>query len=588
MIVATSSTQNLTSTVLTDSRDLPFLKLIASILLIFVPLAFYFLTQKNFSIWVALFYWFLNFIVFLGPFTLMLHNICHRQTFQKGFGWIKGIVFWVLGPLFGQTPETYFAHHIGMHHVENNLKKDLSSTLHFQRDSLWHFSKYLGRFLMIGTTELGIYLFKHRRKKLARRILTGELAYYGVAISTLLLNWQGSLVVFWIPLIVIRIAMMTGNWAQHAFIDSDHPDNTYRNSITCIDSVYNKRCFNDGYHIGHHLKMNRHWSEMPEDFQANIETYRREGAIIFRKLDYFMIWIYLMRGRLDRLADYFVDLEHVKRSKSEIIALLKSRIALKTVNARQMITQSLVGLISVAILNQSSAHGLDHKNLDEGRPLRIEDAYAIAHGEIALEGGLGYDIKNQGSNRALFPLQIVYGAFPNTQFELGTVFLTNPRAVSGPTKSGDLELSGLYNFNQETSSIPAFGIKTTAILPTGQNSSGVDVEIKGLIVKSVALFNLFLNVSHTFVTETGSQRGDDLHKILLGTSYPIGANDTLVADIYTDMSDEKGRMHSFGTELGLRHQLTPQIILDSGAGTEFSGPSDRSSFLLRIGASLGI
>lgn len=247
---------------------------------------------------------------------------------------------------------------------------------------------------------------------------------------------------------------------------------------------------------------------------------------------------------------------------------------------------------AIVILTQPMAYGLDHKNIDEGRPTRLEDPYAIAHGEIALEGGVGYNNERQGTDRALVPVQILYGAFPNSHFELGSTFLTNPRAAAGHARSGDLELSGLYNFNQETLSVPAFGFKTTITFPTGVDSSGVDVEIKGIVAKSIARLSLFLNASHVFVAGTESQPGDDLHKILLGASYPIGAprytRTTIIADAFTEMSNEEGRSHIFGAELGFRHQLTQRIVLDAGAGTEFSGPSDRVPFLLRLGASLGI
>jgi fatty acid desaturase len=81
--------------------------------------------------------------------------------------------------------------------------------------------------------------------------------------------------------------MMTGNWAQHAFIDPANPGNIYKNSITCINTVYNKQCFNDGYHIGHHLRPALHWTEMPNNFLQNIEEYKQNDVVIFTGLDYF-------------------------------------------------------------------------------------------------------------------------------------------------------------------------------------------------------------------------------------------------------------------------------------------------------------
>jgi len=79
---------------------------------------------------------------------------------------------------------------------------------------------------------------------------------------------------------VSRFGMMAGNFAQHAFVDAAQPENPYRNSLTCINSTYNRRCFNDGYHIGHHVKATRHWTEMPADFIANRERYAQEDAIV--------------------------------------------------------------------------------------------------------------------------------------------------------------------------------------------------------------------------------------------------------------------------------------------------------------------
>jgi fatty acid desaturase len=134
-----------------------------------------------------------------------------------------------------------------------------------------------------------------------------------------------ALVVFVIPIMIARFGMMAGNWAQHAFIDAASPENCYRNSITCINCVYNRRCFNDGYHIGHHLKANRHWTEMPIEFQNNLETYAREGAIVFEGVDFFVVWFFLMTRNYKALARHYVPLGTETPSTEQIIALLRER-----------------------------------------------------------------------------------------------------------------------------------------------------------------------------------------------------------------------------------------------------------------------
>jgi hypothetical protein len=119
--------------------------------------------------------------------------------------------------------------------------------------------------------------------------------------------------------------MMMGNWGQHAFIDAKQPGNSYVNSITCINSGYNQRCFNDGYHIGHHVKANRHWAELPGDFIANTERYAKEGCVVFYGLDFFIVSLLLFTKQYGFLAKRFVRLPGDERTDLEVIAFLKRR-----------------------------------------------------------------------------------------------------------------------------------------------------------------------------------------------------------------------------------------------------------------------
>jgi fatty acid desaturase len=264
-------------------------------------------------------------LYFLGPFILMLHNTSHGRLFKRRFRWMNSYIPWVLGPFFGETPETYFAHHVGMHHPMNNLADDLSSTMPYRRDSLRGFLVYFGRFFTIGLFELVAHFAKKRRFALLRRTLIGELTFYAVAAALFVLDWRAALVVVAVPFVFTRFMMMAGNWGQHAFIDQASPENSYRNSITCINSAYNRRCFNDGYHIGHHLKQTRHWTDMPVEFAANRATYASEGAIVFSGLDFFAVWFLLMAKRYDVLAKRVVDLDGSARTLDEIEAMLRSR-----------------------------------------------------------------------------------------------------------------------------------------------------------------------------------------------------------------------------------------------------------------------
>jgi hypothetical protein len=308
-----------------DRRDVPFVKLMVMLTFIVVPAALYFYLAPSFPWWAAAAYLILILGVLLGPYILMLHNTSHRALWRPEYSWLKGYIPNVLGPFFGETPNTYYVHHIGMHHPENNLFDDLSTTMPYDRDKLSHFARYLGRFYVLGIIELGHYMWVRRRFKLFRKAIGGEIVYIGAMLALAIIDWQATLVVFLIPLFFARFGMMAGNWAQHAFIDPSDPANPYRNSITCINSTYNRRCFNDGYHIGHHVKANRHWTEMPGDFLASRETYAAEDAIVFEKIDFFVVWAFLMLKRYDWLANHYVDLGGTQRTREELIAYLRER-----------------------------------------------------------------------------------------------------------------------------------------------------------------------------------------------------------------------------------------------------------------------
>lgn len=312
---------------LRDPRDLPLLRLMLGLLFTLPLSAALILISRQGTFLFAIPYWIFFFGFLMGPYTLMLHNVSHRPFLKAPYRKFQNFVMnWVLGPLFGHTPNSYFAHHIGMHHFEGNLHGDLSCTLHYQRDSFLDFIKYFTRFFCFGFFELENYLLRHRRKKLFWGVLWGESCYFLTAAFCTWWNWRAAVVVFWVPIFILRFGMMAGNWAQHAFVDIHQPDNIFRNSIVAINSKYNRNCFNDGYHLGHHLTPNRHWAEMPDDFLKNRETYLAQDAVIFRSLDYFVIWLFLMLGRFDWLAHFFVDLRETPRTQGEIIALLKERV----------------------------------------------------------------------------------------------------------------------------------------------------------------------------------------------------------------------------------------------------------------------
>jgi len=311
---------------LNDPRDLPFAYLImqctavalGGIALFFTGAYFWYFAAAYALVW-------LNTI---DRYILMLHCTSHIVPFKAKHRVLNKLVGVILAPFFGQTPMTYFMHHMGMHHPENNLADDRSTTMPFQRDRLTHWLRYFGRFITVGIFDLVRYHFVNRHSKMARKALFGELSFIVGAVVLGFIDLRATLFVFVGPLVLVRLLMMAGNWAQHAFIDAANPANPYGNSITCINTRYNRRCFNDGYHIYHHVKPRHHWSQYPAELQKNIATYGEQDAIVIEGYDYFQIWLLLMLGRHQAIAKKVVRLPGApSRTDAEMVSYLKSRLA---------------------------------------------------------------------------------------------------------------------------------------------------------------------------------------------------------------------------------------------------------------------
>lgn len=309
-----------------EERDLPIVHLILKISATMMSLALAIALIHPFNIYLAIVYAFF-FARYFGSYHLMLHNISHRKLFKKQYAFLNYYPTWFMGSFFGQSPETYYAHHILMHHNENNLLTDTSSTLKYRRDSFIDCMKYFFRFLFIGLWEAIFYFLRNKKYTVAMKVAAGEISYWTLMVVSGYYYLPAAVLFFIAPYFISRAVMMIGNWTQHAFVDITDPNNCYRNSITCINDNYNHLCFNDGYHISHHLKASRHWSDHPHELIDNRTNYIKEKAIVFEKINFLGVWFLLMLKQHKRLAKYFVQLDDRKPMKTnQILELFEERL----------------------------------------------------------------------------------------------------------------------------------------------------------------------------------------------------------------------------------------------------------------------
>lgn len=173
---------------------------------------------------------------YMGSYTLLTHQHIHmRGVLAKRFRLIDMVFPYILDPLMGHTWNTYYYHHVKHHHVEGNGPGDLSSTMRYQRDEIWDLLQYIGRFYVLIWLDLPLYFLRKNRLLMALKTLSSEVGTYALYLAASRINARATVFVYLLPLMVMRLGLMIGNWGQHAFVDADQPDSDFRSSITLID-----------------------------------------------------------------------------------------------------------------------------------------------------------------------------------------------------------------------------------------------------------------------------------------------------------------------------------------------------------------
>ena len=85
-------------------------------------------------------------------------------------------------------------------------------------------------------------------------------------------------------------------------------------------------CWNDGYHIIHHLRPGMHYTEMPAEFLKLKDRFAEKKAIVFDGIHYLHVFIYLMTKQYNKLAENLVNINNnTFESKEQAIEIMKER-----------------------------------------------------------------------------------------------------------------------------------------------------------------------------------------------------------------------------------------------------------------------
>ncbi|MEO8451611.1 MAG: hypothetical protein ABI647_17590 [Gemmatimonadota bacterium] len=226
----------------------------------------------------------------------------------------------------------------------------------------------------------------------------------------------------------------------------------------------------------------------------------------------------------------------------------------------------------LAVDPTAGAAQIDYRNLDDDRPTRVEDAYPVER--HAFEWILPWHFEAQagaGRTHAIIP-ELSYGIFSNAQLgvKLAAAWLDeNGRSNFG--LSG-VRVFGLYNFNTESPSLPAFSLRLDATLPVGElAASKAQVAVKALATRSWGRNRFHLNAAYTLNRVQRAAAVEGLPRWWAGAAVDrtlFRQSLLLVAETFVNKPETGGKAEVVGS-LGVRYQLTTTSVLDFGVAQGF-------------------
>ena len=237
----------------------------------------------------------------------------------------------------------------------------------------------------------------------------------------------------------------------------------------------------------------------------------------------------------------------------------------------------------------------DFHNLDRGRPLTIEDAYAIERHSLELTAA-PLRMERAGRGRALFGVEpgLAWGALPRTQVEVGVPMALidrGPRPAVAAAAGIDLEV--LHNLNAESEGLPAMGVALGALLPAG--GFGPSRTVPSARVMATRTFpgarRLHLNAQYSFgaweADAPGAPAGPvalELPRWMAGAALdaPLPLQSLLLGiETFAMRPLDRDGAVEWATGVGARWQADPRWVLDVGAGRRWRG--DAPAFYLTVG-----
>ena len=244
----------------------------------------------------------------------------------------------------------------------------------------------------------------------------------------------------------------------------------------------------------------------------------------------------------------------------------------------------IAAVATVLVIARPATAQTDYYNTDEGRPVRVEDAYPVERYAFEVQvAPLRLERTDGGTYEWDFEPELAYGILPYTQVEIGfPLALRDNEEGRGRFGLGGIHLSALHNLNAESRTLPAFAVSANAGLPVGNFApERIYPSLKGIATRTFAFARFHVNGQYTFGPTPGAEAdvGETsrwMAGLAVDKTFPLRSA-LLIAGVVAEQPLHAGEDLEWVAEAGLRYQLDPFFALDAGVGRRITG-HDRGWF----------
>lgn len=257
----------------------------------------------------------------------------------------------------------------------------------------------------------------------------------------------------------------------------------------------------------------------------------------------------------------------------------------KLIGAVFMVIAGIAGMPAIT-------YGIDHNNIDTGKPLRFEDASSIAFRERALEIGVGAAFPRHTKATFGSMLEFKYGFALNMDASVSLA----PTYATGIDQfnASDLELSFFHALRREIGNGPALAYRLGFTVPTGHDSKDVSAHVRAIMTKALRQYDkIHLNINGDFNTAAEPSERDAVFGGVLGYTVPIGYprsfTQALLGEFAVQQSEVRGQGVTGTVGLGLRKQVGNRSVADLGIESDvfITNGAPRIPFRITVGLSWG-